>query len=47
MREEWCRESPNPARCSEMQAKRAAAREACESKPPEERKACFREAVTR
>jgi hypothetical protein len=47
MREEWCRESPNPARCNEMQAKRAAAREACEAKPPEERKACFREAVTR
>lgn len=42
-----CRESPNPARCNEMQAKRAAAREACEGKPAEERKACFREAVMR
>lgn len=37
----------DPKRCDELQAKRAAVREACESKPPEERKACYREAVTR
>ena len=47
MREEWCREAPDPARCREFQARRDAARETCEKKPAEERQACYREAVAR
>ena len=47
MREEWCREAPDPERCKMLQARREAARETCERKPADERRACYREAVTR
>lgn len=46
-----CAAARNPKGCRERRARletlQAQVRKACERKPPEERKACFREAVTR
>ena len=46
-RDEWCRESPDPARCKELQTKRAAAREGCKARPADEQRACIRDALAR